>query len=327
MIINKQRPGVRNTPRGGIRTASRRAALALAAAGLIPFVAATSAPDFPDNASPATPRELFNSGTKKLREGKLPEAESLFESALASQDDQWQPPALYNLGQVRFQRGVEELKKGPSANSALARGQAAMRDGSEALREADDALGGDDLGKLVGAYMHGRGARKELKAATAAVKQALDAHRATLMHWQRSSEDFKGTAELDSADKDAPFNADVVDRSIAKLVDSLRQLQQSAAAMGNMSRDLGEKLKKLKGRIPDKDAPPGGGGDDDDDEDQPFGKQPAEKEGASKEGEQMTFSQEQAGWLLDGYKLGGDRRLPMGEGEPGEPRIRNGRTW
>ncbi len=327
--MSKQRPGQINRARSGTPRGGRRLAVALAAAALLALGAAATGTDTADNNAPvpSTPREFFNDGTKMLRRGKLPQAEAFFESALASQEDRWQPPALYNLGEVRFQRGAEELKKGPPAGAALDRGLAAMRDASAAMRQADEALAGDDVAKLVGSYMRGRGARKELKAATEAVKRALDAHRATLTHWERSSGDFKGTAELDRADQDAQVNADVVDRCIAKLVDSIRQMQESAAAMAGMSRDLGEKLKKLRGRIPDQDAPPGGGGDDDDDEDQLFGKQPGQKEGASREGEQMFFSPEQAGWLLDGYKLGGDRRLPMGQGEPGEPRNRNGRTW
>ena len=43
-----------------------------------------------------------------------------------------------------------------------------------------------------------------------------------------SSGDFKSTLELDSANPDARHNAEVLDRCIAKLVDSLRELQQCA---------------------------------------------------------------------------------------------------
>ena len=59
----------------------------------------------PEPAPPATPREFYNAGTRQLRDGKLREAEASLESALASQDpNSLQPPALYNLGLVRFGR-------------------------------------------------------------------------------------------------------------------------------------------------------------------------------------------------------------------------------
>jgi chromosome segregation ATPase len=175
--------------------------------------------------------------------------------------------------------------------------------------------------------LHGRGERKELKAAIEAVKRALQSYGAALTQWQRSSGDFKSTLELNTTDVDAQHNAEVVDRCIAKLVDSIREMQQLGAALGDENRDLGQKLKALKGRLPDSQAPPGGGGDDDEDEDKPFGPKPGEKEGASKDGEQMNLSPEQAGWLLEGYKLDSERRLPMGQGQPGQPVRHPGKPW
>jgi hypothetical protein len=41
----------------------------------------------------------------------------------------------------------------------------------------------------------------------------------------------------------------------------------------------------------------------------------------------MTLSQEQAGWVLDGFKLDSERRLPMGQGELAQPKDRNRPTW
>jgi len=289
-----------------------------------PEAPASTAPEPPP---PSSPRDYFNAGTRKLREGKLKESEALLETALAGQQDPLQPPALYNLGHVRFRTGAEELKKGPSAQAAASHGQSAGANADEAMRAADQALAGDEIQKLVAAYLNGRGARRELKAAREAVKQALNSYGAALTQWQRSSGDFKSTVELDNADADARQNAEVVDRCIARLVDSLQQLQQLANALGDKSRDLGQKLKKLKGRMPANDAPPGGGGDDDEDEDMPFGPRPGEKEGATKEGEQMSLSPEQAGWLLEGYKLDSERRLPMGQGSEGEPKKRSQKTW
>lgn len=305
--------------------ASEPAATGLSASP--PSASATNLPAASETAAPATPREFFNAGTKQLRNGKLREAEAFLESALASQNAPLQPVALYNLGHVRFGQGLEEMKKGPAAKPTTARARTAAQQTDEAIRLADEALASNDVEKMVAAYMHGRGVRKEAKAATQAVKHALETHGAALSKWERASGDFKSTVELKSADADARHNAEVVDRCIAKLVDSLREMQQLAGAQGDKSRELGEKLSKLKGRIPAPDAPPGGAGDDDEDEDNPLGPKPGQKEGPSKDGkEQMALSPEQAGWLLDGFRPG-DHHLPMGQDGKAEPKNPNKPTW
>ena len=76
--------------------------------------------------------------------------------------------------------------------------------------------------------------------------------------------------------------------------------------------------------------PPGAAGDDEDDEDgkgRPPEMKPGDKEGASKEGEEIMISPETAGWLLEGFKLDGERRLPMGQDEQGKPQDRAKRNW
>ena len=85
-------------------------------------------------------------------------------------------------------------------------------------------------------------------------------------------------------------------------------------------------MKELKGRIPASQMPPGATGDDDEEEDFPFGKDPGQKEGASRDGQEMNMSREQAGWMLEGFKLG-DKRLPIAQGEQGKPKDRNRSPW
>ena len=58
-----------------------------------------------------------------------------------------------------------------------------------------------------------------------------------------------------------------------------------------------------------------------------MGPRPGQTEGPGHEGEQMTLSPEQAGWLLEGFKLDVERRLPMGGNQPAKPRDRNRPTW
>jgi hypothetical protein len=281
----------------------------------------------PEALAPVTPLEYYNAGTRELSKGKLREAEASLESTVASQQERLQEPALYNLGHVRFAQGVETLKKSPPAGQTVARGRATERQAEEALHQLDEALAGSDVQKLVAAYMRGRGIRKELKSALDAVKKAMGVHGAALSRWQRSSGDFKSAVEMRSTDADAQFNADVVDRCIAKLVDSLREMQAAANGMGDKKDQLGDKLKEAKGRIPGKDMPPGAAGEDDEDEDMPMGPKPGQEEGPGKEGQEMALSQEQAGWVLDGFKLDGERRLPMGQGPEAQPKDRNRPTW
>ncbi len=298
---------------------------------LLPFLLALPAlaasEPAPPAAPPETPREFFNAGARQLGAGKLREAEASLETALASQQERLQAPALYNLGLVRFGQGVEELKKGPAAKPAAARGERATQQGEAALRQAEEALAGSDVQKMVAAYQRGRGARKELKAAIEAVRRALKAHGTALVRWERASGDFKSAVELNGADPDARHNAGVVDRCIAKLVDSVREMQQCANGMCGKQQQLGEAMKSLKGRIPAPNMPPGAAGDDEEEEDQPLGQQPGQQEGPSKDGKEMPLSPEQAGWLLEAYKLDSERRLPMGEGLPGQTSDRSRPPW
>jgi len=281
----------------------------------------------PEPAPPETPREFFNAGTRQLSAGKLREAEVSLATALASQDQSVRPTALYNIGLVRFGQGVEQLKKGPQAQPTAARGQRAIQQGESALRQAEDALASNEEQKMVAAYLRGRGARKELKAATEAVRRALHVYGAALDRWERASGDFKSASELNGADLDARRNAKVLDQSIAKLVDSVREMQQCSNGTCNKGQQLSEALKKLKGRIPNPDMPPGAAGDEEEEEEQPLMPQQAQQEGPSKDGQEMTLSQEQAGWLLDAYRLDSERRLPMGEGVPGQTKDRSRPPW
>ncbi len=295
---------------------------------LVLLAAASPPPPAPEPEPPSTPREFFNAGTQKLKDGKLREAEALFQSALSAQNEGLQPSALYNLGHVRFAQGLEDLKKGPAARPSFSRAEAAAQSADDAMRGADDALGGTDVQKMIVAYLRGRGARRELREAAKAVRQALETYGTTLSKWQRSSGDFKSAAELNRRDSQALQNADIVDRSIAKLVDTLRQLQQAAMAMGQKKQDLGEKMKQLQGKIPEDQMPPGAAGDDDEEEDQPNGPRPEDKESPGRQGEQqMRLTPEQAAWMLEGFKLDSEHRLPMGQGDQGEPKNRSRRPW
>jgi tetratricopeptide (TPR) repeat protein len=322
-------PPLNNLSAPASRAPTRSAGFALLASLFLALTAlgATAPTPAPEPAPPSTPREFYNAGARQLSARKLREAEASLESALASQDPRLQPPALYNLGLVRFGQGVEQLKKGPAAKPTVERGQRAAQEADAALQQVNEALGGNDEQKMVAAYLRGRGTRKELKAATEAVRRALKVHGAVLSRWERGSGDFKSATELNPADSDARNNSEVLDRLIAKLVDSLQEMQQCLNGMCDKGKQLGDAMKQLKGRIPAPNMPPGAAGEDEDEEDQPLGPKPGQEEGPSKDGKEMSLSPEQAGWLLDAYKLDSERRLPMGQGPAAEPKDRSRPTW
>lgn len=280
-----------------------------------------------------TARGFYNAGTEKLRAGKLDDAEALLESSLQKQDERVQPAALFNLGHVRFAQGVEELKKSP--DGAAKQGQFAAEDGAGAIQRATDALASDEVQQMVEAYIAGRGARREMREASKAVQRALAAHGKTLAKWRRALSDFQSAAELNPADTNAAHNAQVVEQAIARLVDSLREMQQVAMNLGDKQMKLNGLLKKLKGKIPAPNMPPGASGGKDDDDEGDDGKKPSpeslsgqkesDKGGGGQEME-LKISPEQAGQLMDSL-LPGAKQLPMGSGEPGQPQNRNGRIW
>jgi len=276
--------------------------------------------------SPETAREFYNAGTRKLRDGKLNDAESLLLSALAKQDEGVQPAALYNLGHIRFGQGLEELKKSPSAKAATARSAAVAELGAAAIHHAESALQENEIRKMVEAYMAGRGARKEIRAATDAVRRAMDAHGQTLAKWRRSLSDFKSAAELNPSDTNAVRNVEIVARAIARLVDSLREMQQMAMQLGGKQSRLNELLQQLKGRIPKEMMPPGAAGDEEEEEmEMESLRGLKEKETGGGQEMETMLSREEAGRFLDSLQPNG-KLLPM-QGDTGNPKDRPRKTW
>lgn len=278
---------------------------------------------------PVTGREFYNAGAQALATNKLAEAEKFFQSALATQDESIQTKSLYDLGHTRFSQGVEILKKGPDAQKVATQGNTALAIGAHAIGLAESSLAENDVSRMVAAYLEGRGARRELRAAEKAVQAAMESYGKTLIKWQRAADDFKGAAELNPADTNATRNAEIVKQYIAKLVDSLTQMQMMAGKIDGQKDQLGKLLSKLKGQIPGPDAPPGGKGDDDEDDAPQPDSLAGQKESTSRDGDQMQIplSPDQAGQILDGMSLDGNRRLPMSDKPGAKPKDKNGRNW
>ncbi len=272
-------------------------------------------------------RALYNEGTQKLREGKLRDAELALQTAVARNRETVQPVALYNLGQVRFQQGAEVLKDAPDGTAANAHGAMADAAADSALQAADEALAGYDLNAIVAAYMHGRGARKQLKTAMEAVKQALESYGAVISRWQRASGDFKSAQELRGKYDDAQFNAEVVDRNLAKLIDRQEALQMCMQSMGEKKSDLKKKMKQLKDLLPESLKQQCEGDEEDEDADEPKEPKPGEKEAKPRDGRKLWLTPEEAARLLEAMMLDGNRKLPMGFKESRPPQDRSGRVW
>jgi tetratricopeptide (TPR) repeat protein len=306
--------------------------LALAAALALGFQAGgqTNAPVAA--AAPATARDFYNAGTKLLAAKKFVDAEKMFESALAAQDERVRPAALYNVGHGRFSEGLERLEKGPDAQKAGVQGRSALAAGAQAIHDSELALAGNNVNQMTIAYFEGRGARHDLRDAEKAVSAAMETYGKTLDEWLRSADDFKGVAELNPAATNAVHNAETVERGIARLIDSIHKMQEMMGMMGQQRQQLGKMLSKLKGQIPGLNAPPGGmAGDTDEDDDtvKPdslAGKKETESHGSGQL-KQPTLSPDQANEILNGLSLDGTRRLEMSNKEGTPPKDRQGRNW
>lgn len=278
---------------------------------------------------PVTARDFYNAGTELLAAKKFTEAEQMYLSALAAQDERVQPPALYNLGQARFADGLAALKKGPSSQSIDAQGNQADSEAASAIQQGQAALAENDLSKLIAAYMSGLGARRDVRSAEAAVRQAMQTYGETLRKWQQADDDFKSAAELNPADTAAARNAQIVEQYIARLVDSLRQMQMLGGKLGDKHKKLNELLKQIGGRIPKPNLPPGAPGDKDQDEDgeiRPESLQGME-EGATRTDNSIEsrLSRDEAAQILNGIPVDAAERLMMNE-HPTNPHG-SGRNW
>jgi hypothetical protein len=275
-----------------------------------------------------TPREAYNEGTKLLGKGYLRESESWLLRAAGSQRESIQPPALYNLGHVRFQQGKELLKgetpRQPSLDNALS----ATEEGGDAIANADRALKSDDLMAILEAYMNGRLSRKQMRLANEDVQRALDLYGAVLVRWRRSVGDFRSSDEL-VASIDARDNAKIVERHIEELLKHMEQLQMQKEALAGLRSELKKKLAELRKKIPDGMLQPGQGEpDEEDEEDTPPKPDSGFQDRPGREGDQRAITPEIAQQILEALGLTGDRKLPLGGDEQqARPRDRKGKDW
>ena len=284
-------------------------------------------------AEPKSPREFFNSGTKALAEKKYADAEKWFKEVLLAQNEKVRPAALFNLGHVRFEDGKETLKKEQAgAAAAMERSKVISDVTDKVLQEGNEALAGNNIRRMVNAYKAGNGVLKELRQAHEAVHKAVEVFGGTLLKWQRSADDFRGSGELYSIDTRAMKNAAIVEQHIAKLVDSLREKQEMDKKMVVQRKKMQEMMEKLKQKIPKKDRPPSECETEKECEGNCQGKSMKEskepKDGKDgKENKTEKMSAETAKQLLNSMVPSNTGRLAMTDKKTNQPKDKKGKTW
>ena len=280
--------------------------------------------------------DLYNEGVGALRRGELREAESTLREAAQTNSPAVQPLALYNLGHVRFQQGKETLKGEGNRQQLLNSAEAAAAVAQEAIRSSQESLKGGALEEIIGAYMEARSARKQLRTSRDETTRAMDLQGSALWRWRRSVGDFHSAQELDPSNKDASFNADVVERHIKELLKSLDKVKEQNESLSEQRQKLGELMKEMRGKIPksmQRQSDSEEDEEDDEEEKQPDGQKEEEnqkppKAGSKQEqriGGEREVSQDMAKLLKEMLKR---RTMQLGDKEdglrPGEKKGMNG---
>lgn len=283
--------------------------------GLAPAVAAPTK---------ASARQHYNTGTAEMKAGKLREAETAFSQAVKTNEEQVQPPALYNLGHVRFQQGKETLKGQGSNQQLLDDAKAATVMAEEALRQGGKALEQDEIQKLIQAYEQGRMARKELRNSDQELDRTLKLYASVIERWRRSIGDFESSSELVSGNPDALFNAEVVERHLKELLKIKKKLEMEAECVGGKRKELKELMGKLKGKIPKEMQRQSDDEEEDEDEEDGKGPTPGQPQ-EQRLGTEREITPEMADWLKESMK---QRKMSVDEpGEPKQRKNRKGRDW
>lgn len=292
------------------------------------------------SAKPGGPHTLYNDGVDRLAANDLKEAENSLRDAVASNHEVVQPAALYNLGHVRFLQGQETLKGEGNRQQLLDSSAAAAALAEEVVRRNAPIAEREDVQELIAAYMEAREARKQLRLAREENTRELDLLGSALERWRRSVGNFRSAAELDPENKDAAFNADVVERHIAELLKFKKQLEQEQENAGQQREKLKDMMKKMRGKIP-KEMQRGSDDEEEDEDEQEEQQEEPEKDASKQQQQRIGGDREIDPDMLRVLKekmpqrtmsVGqeGEREMqgmrPDGQ-RPGEPKNRKGRDW
>ena len=222
-------------------------------------------------------RELHNRGTQRLAEGDLAGAEEALRASLGRDVDPLRPPALHNLGHVRFGKGkavlggkstgdVTELSIARSYLEAADADISDMKDQIELLDKAKAEGREPDYTPATSALGGGINTFRTIKKLIPKEEAMVAKRNGVVATWTRSVGDFRGAHELDAADAQAKANADAIEELLRDLRRETNALEEAIEAQRKKLEELRAVIQELVKRIPDDKLPQNTEGESDDDE-------------------------------------------------------------
>lgn len=273
-------------------------------------------------------RALHNRGTQRLAEGDLAGAEEALRASLGRDVDDLRPPALHNLGHVRFGKGkaalggktagdVTELSVARSYLEAADADISDMKDQIELLDRAKAEGKEPDYVPATSALGGGINTFRTIKKLIPK-EEAMVAKRAGIIAtWTRSVGDFRGAHELDANDTQAKANAEAIEELLRALRRETAALEEAIEAQRRKLEELRKVIQELVKRIPDDKLPQNTEGEGDDDENflPPERQKPKPGSGDPKKGkpgEEQKMTEQEARGSLEGLKNEFGRKMPAG---------------
>jgi tetratricopeptide (TPR) repeat protein len=312
---------------------------------LILMSAGLAAEKAPDELAKLDARELHNRGTQRLAEGDLAGAEDALRASLGRDVDPLRPPALHNLGHVRFGKGksvlggktagdVTELSIARSYLEAADADISDMKDQIELLDKAKAEGREPDYVPATAALGGGINTFRTIKKLIPKEEAMVTKRIGVVAAWTRSVGDFRGAHELDAADGQAKANADAIEELLRALRRETIALEEAIEAQRKKLEELRAVIQELVKRIPDDKLPQNAEGDEEDDENflPPERQKPKAGKGDPKEGkpgEEQKMTEQEARGSLEGLKNEFGRKMPAGgqDGKGGKPTDKKGKDY
>ena len=293
-------------------------------------------------------RELHHRGTQRLAEGDLAGAEEALRASLGRDIDPLRPPALHNLGHVRFGKGktvldgktagdVTELSIARSYLEAADADISDMKDQIELLDKAKAEGREPDYVPATSALGGGISTFRTIKKLIPKEEAMVTKRNGVVATWTRSVSDFRGAHELDAADAQAKANADAIEELLRALRRETNALEEAIEAQRKKLEELRTVIQELVKRIPDDKLPQNAEGDEEDDENflPPERQKPKSGKGDPKEGkpgEEQKMTEQEARGSLEGLKNEFGRKIPAGGqdgkgGNGGKPTDKKGKDY
>ena len=293
-------------------------------------------------------RELHNRGTQRLAEGDLVGAEEALRASLGRDIDPLRPPALHNLGHVRFGKGktvlggksagdVTELSIARSYLEAADADISDMKDQIELLDKAKAEGREPDYVPATSALGGGISTFRTIKKLIPKEEAMVTKRMGVIATWTRSVSDFRGAHELDAADTQAKENADSIEELLRALRRETNALEEAIEAQRKKLEELRAVIQELVKRIPDDKLPQNTEGEEEADENflPPERQKPKPGNGDPKKGkpgEERKMTEQEARGSLEGLKNEFGRKMPAGGqdgkgGTGGKPNDKKGKDY